>query len=38
MKHNNTRDAGNPLQLSKGVGPDLMLGKAMLEVKPQKAK
>lgn len=27
--HNNTRAAGTPLQLSKGVGPALMLGKAL---------
>jgi lysophospholipase L1-like esterase len=27
--HNNTRAAGNPLQLRKGVGPDLMLGKVL---------
>ena len=27
--HNNTRAAGAPLQLSKGVGPDLMLGKVL---------
>ena len=27
--HNNTRAAGTPLQLSKGVGPDLMLGKVL---------
>jgi lysophospholipase L1-like esterase len=27
--HNNTRAAGTPLQLSKGVGPSLMLGKAL---------
>jgi lysophospholipase L1-like esterase len=27
--YNNTRAAGTPLQLSKGVGPDLMLGKAL---------
>jgi lysophospholipase L1-like esterase len=27
--HNNTRAAGRPLQLSKGVGPDLMLGKVL---------
>lgn len=27
--HNNTRAAGRPLQLSKGGGPDLMLGKVL---------
>ena len=27
--HNNTRAAGNPLQLTSGVGPDLMLGKML---------
>lgn len=27
--HNNTRAAGTPLQLSTGVGPDLMLGKIL---------
>lgn len=27
--HNNTRSPGNPLQLTKGVGPDLMLGSVL---------
>jgi hypothetical protein len=27
--HNNTRAAGKPLQLTKGVGPELMLGKVL---------